>query len=510
MHKEALKVVNIMNFVRRIDERLTNSTPRLFDMSARQLRLVNEYGLDNTFLLQYDAICDEDFVSLFKNEATDKTELGFWYEIVEPLTTACGMPYRSERGWKWDWHIDPGFAMAYLPREREILIDEAMRKFKEVFGYYPRTIASWTLDTHTIRYLAEHYEINAFAICRDQVNTDAYTMIGGYFNQAYYPSKKNIFTPAQTSEMRVNVPVFRLLGPCPIHNYDNNKYCSDEMKALNSNCFTLEPCCHMGKTPEATKWLFDSYYGQESLGFAYSQIGQENSFVDHKDLIIDCTRMQIEQLLERGDVVFQKMGDTGAAFQKRYIDKTPATSVVALDNWDTTDAQSVYYDCQNYVANLFRYEDKIFFRAFYLFDEDVKENYLEETCTTFDAIYENLPFVHTRGCAEEEKKSCGLMIDTEGKPFTAEKTADGVLKVAFGEDSVTFFEDRIEIDAKTLVFYRNSLRAEASVAADGIDFTYNGTAYRLRVEGAKVVSKDDYIEITSDSKGITLFPETVK
>ena len=143
-----MKIVNLMNFVRRIDERMENSTERLLAFTAEQLDLVNGYGVDNTFLLQYDAICDEDFVSLFKNKATDKTELGLWYEIVEPLASACGIPYRSENGWKWDWHIIPGFSMAYSPSQREALIDEAMRKFKETFGYYPKTVGSWLIDTH--------------------------------------------------------------------------------------------------------------------------------------------------------------------------------------------------------------------------------------------------------------------------------------------------------------------------------------------------------------------------
>ena len=95
-----MKVVNMMNFVRRIDERKVDSTKHLLEFTTTQLRMVNEYNIDNTFLLQYDAVCDEDFISLFKNEATEKTEIGLWYEIVEPLTTACGMPYRSKKGWK--------------------------------------------------------------------------------------------------------------------------------------------------------------------------------------------------------------------------------------------------------------------------------------------------------------------------------------------------------------------------------------------------------------------------
>ena len=74
-----MKVVNIMDFVRQIDEREEHSTQKLLAFTVEQLQLVKEYGVDHTFLLQYDALCDEDFVSLFRKEATDKTELGLWY-----------------------------------------------------------------------------------------------------------------------------------------------------------------------------------------------------------------------------------------------------------------------------------------------------------------------------------------------------------------------------------------------------------------------------------------------
>ena len=507
----SVKAVNVMNFVRRIDEREENSTERMLAFTAEQLCLVNEYGVDNTFLLQYDAVCDENFVSLFKSKSTDRTELGLWYEIVEPLTTACGMPYRSEMGWKWDWHIIPGYSMAYTPSQREQLIDEAMRKFKKVFGYYPKTVGGWVIDTHTLNYLSKHYDISAVAICRDQANTDAYTLLGGYFNQAYYPSKNNIFTPAQSKEMQISVPVFRLLGPCPIHNYDNNKYSSDALRALGrkSACFTLEPCWYMGSNPDVVRWMFDSYFKEESLGFAYAQIGQENSFLKMKEQVLEGMRCQIEMLLEKGDVSFQKMGDTGETFKKLYRDQTPATSVVALNNFDSTDVQSVYYDCKNYTANLFRFEGRIFFRSLYLFDERIKDTYLENTCTTFDAIYENLPIVDTMSCPDEKKKESGLMIDTEGKPFSAKKIADGILRVDFGEKSVTFFEDRIEIVSDKLTWYNGSTKAAMNIAKDGIAFEYKGHSYRLNIDGTDLFELDGNIVFVSASKKITIYPKKV-
>ena len=502
-----MKTVNLMNFVRQIDERFEDSTQRLLSFTQAQLKMANEYGVENTFLLQYDVLCDETFVSMLQNEMTDKTELGLWYEIVEPLTSACNIPYRSEKGWKYDWHIIPGFSMGYTPMQRELLIDEAMRKFKEVFGYYPRTVASWLIDTHTVNYLTEHYRIDALAICRDQVNTDAYTLQGGYFNQGYYPSKYNIFTPAQSSDMQISVPVFRLLGPDPIHNYDQTKYASQEMKQREKACFTLEPGWYPGRTPEIVTWFFDTYYGEESLGFTYAQIGQENSFLNYKEQVLDGTRLQIEQLLGRGDVSFMKMGDTGAAFKKRYPNQTPATSVTALKNWDTADVQSVYYDCKNYTANLFRFENSIFFRSLFLFDERVQEHYLEKTCTTFDAVYENLPIIDTLCCSEEVRVQCGLRIVTKGTSFKAEKLFEGVLRISFGEDYVTFYEDRIEVKANRLLCYGNSLTATVRIDNEGMRFQYQGVDYQLRVQNADIVScENGDIEIVPVNDTVILYP----
>ncbi len=506
-----MKVVNMMNFVRRIDEREENSTERLLAFTTEQLELVNDYGIENTFLLQYDTICDENFVSLFKSKATEKTELGIWYEIVEPLCTECGIPYRSEKGWKWDWHIIPGYSMAYSPSQRELLIDESMRKFKEVFGYYPKTVAGWVMDTYTLNYLSKHYNISAVAICRDQANTDAYTLLGGYFNGAYYPSKNNIFTPAQSGEMQTNVPVFRLLGPCPIHNYDNNKYSSDEFRALRNKavCFTLEPCWYMGSTPDIVSWMFDCFYGEESLGFAYSQIGQENSFLSQREQVMRGLRDQIDQLLARGDVAFQKMSDTGEAFKMRYPAQTPATSVVAISNFDSADVQSVYYDCKSYTANLFRFEDKVFFRSLFLFDDRIEDAYLKNTCTTFDAIYENMPIVDTANCSAENRKRCGLAIEGKIAPFSVRRAAEGVLEVLSGESSVTFYEDRIEIVAKSLLWYKDATGATVRINGNGFDLEYKGYAYRLNINGATLAEVDDGIFIKATDGKIILYPRKV-
>jgi len=156
---------------------------------------------------------------------------------------------------------------------------------------------------------------------------------------------------------------------------------------------------------------------------------------------------------------------------------------VALSNFDSTDVQSVYYDCKNYAANLFRFEDKIFFRSLFLFDESIEDFYSENPCTTFDAVYENLPIVDTLTCPVEDRKRCGLMIDTSGASFEVKKEAEGVLKVSFGDKSVTFYDDRIEVVSDSLLWYNNATVANTEFDNNGIAFEYKGHPYRLNMEG---------------------------
>ena len=494
-----MKVVNIMNFVRTFEPRNSDVEKKLLGMTIDQLDMVNEYNLDATFLLQYDALCNVDFVTAIKERAGENIELGFWYEVVEPLTTACGMPYESERGWRWDWHIKPGFSVSYALPDREKLIDECMRKFKEIFGYYPRTVGSWLLDTHTVNYLAENYDIDALCYCRDQINTDAYTFVGGYFNQGYYPSKNNYFIPAQAAENQVNIPVFRLLGSDPIHNYDNGRFASPDCKR---GPYTMEPAYNKtsGGNPSVVDWYLESYFKTESLGFAYMQIGQENSFAMF-DLITPL-RMQIEKILKLNDVKIEKMCDTGKAFKSKFSD-TPATSVCALRNWDTTDCQSVYYDSKYYTANIMRVDNKVFIRALYLFDDKIKEYYEDTTCSTFDAVYESLPIVDTAYQKGDTDGGFGIVLDDNGAIFDAKKSSDEELTVSWSDKTVIFKKDSIIINncKPTFTYYMN--KTDISLDNSSISYNYKNFVYELNTTGCNLTKKGNTINFNGDSITLT-------
>ena len=497
-----MKCVNIMNFARSYEPRNAAVEAKLAETTKQQLDLVNEMGVEATFLLQYDVIVNEEFVRIIKDRAGENIELGLWFEIVEPLTSACGMPYESERGWKWDWYIKPGFSMAYPLNEREKLINEAMRKFREVFGYYPRTVGSWMLDTYTVNYLNDNYEIDALCFCRDQINTDAYTFVGGYFNQAYYPSRNNMFTPAQTNSLQINTPVFRLLGSDPIHNYDYNKYASENAQR---GPYTMELTYDTaGKNPRIVDWYLKSYFGTECLDFAYMQIGQENSFAMFD--IITPLAMQIEKILKLEDVKIEKMCDTGRRFKEKFK-TTPTTAVCALDNWDTPDCQSAWYDSINYTANIFRHEKNVAIRALYLFDERIPDYYNNHICTTFDAVYENMPIVDTVYQKGDTDGGIGMLLDGAAESFSVEKVGEDTLRVYWSNKSAMFTKDRIILYNCNVKFTYNMYNTKISTDSTTIYYEYKGNKYALHTEGATLTHESGTISI--DGSHITLVPTKI-
>ena len=200
-----------------------------------------------------------------------------------------------------------------------------------------------------------------------------------------------------------------------------------------------------------------------------------------------------------------KMCDAGAWFKKTYA-STPATSVVALDNWDTgSDAQSVWYDCQSYSANLFRFQNSTFIRSWHLFDDRVPEHYLSEKCTTWDAVYENLPLVDALFWNDGENYKSGIQIDGGATAFAVEKRTEDSLAVKWKDCEVVFLTDRIRVSAPVLRFWANRAKC-LMVAENRIEYNYKGTPYTLEIVGADVKQEADHISITPTSATCELIP----
>ena len=189
LNENGPRIVNIYCFCRENDFRLENSQKILFQATIRQVQLVKQARLPATFALQYDALTDTNYQKLFKEQLPGHCEIAAWWEIPRALAERAGLAWRGQH--EWDPAANVGFSPGYTPEERRKLVDAYMADFKAIFGCYPKTVGSWYIDEVTLAYMAQKYGIVASCNCKDQIGTDGYTLWGGYWNQAYYPSRQN-------------------------------------------------------------------------------------------------------------------------------------------------------------------------------------------------------------------------------------------------------------------------------------------------------------------------------
>jgi hypothetical protein len=487
------RIVNIYNFVRNSDYRLANSQEVLFETTRQQIQLLKQASLPATWALQYDALINPRYQKLFKEQLGPHDEIAAWWEIPQPLVEKAGLQWRGDHEWVSAANI--AFSPGYTPAERRQLVDVYMADFKAIFGYYPRTVGSWYIDEVTLAYMVERYGIVASCNCKDQIGTDGYTLWGGYWNQAYYPSRLNAYMPAQTQAGQINVPIFRMLGSDPIYQYNS------------PGMHTLEPVySNAGGSADWVAWFMNNLINQPSLAFAYTQAGQENSF--GWDAMKTGLTRQVALFTaqaQAGEIQVETLAQSGQWFHAHYA-LTPPTSVVAFDDWKHENRKTVWYNSRFYRVNLLWESNTFFIRDLHCFDENVTSVTHETALTNTFLEYGTLPVMdgaRWSGTAKAGMWPVLLATDgtkspliLEGTPVVKELNAmdlsisqplrgGGRFSIVCRESNVTF----TGVDgqgqplrwALDLVGGARQKSAVQNVTSNSIKYSYTGVNYQLQL-----------------------------
>lgn len=501
------KIVNIINFMRGVEPR-TWLGYDIHDVIFNQIEMMDKYNMRGTFLLEYDALIDPRYQEVCRNLPADRYEVGLWHEIVQPHAEEIGVKWEGR--YAWDWHSNFCYTGAYTFAQREQLVDVAFEKFKEVFGYYPKVVGSWIWDAHTLEYIANKYDVKAFTNCKDQYGTDGYTVLGGYYNQAFYPSRNNSICPANTLENQINVPVFRMLGSDPIYQYDWGLDPDQGPKAIQT-VVSLEPVYKKagGGVPSWVDWYMKENFSDNCLAFAYTQTGQENSFGwDNMKDGLDYQFSLLEKLAAEGKVEIQLLSESGEYFIENYK-LTPATSIVCESDWNA-DCKTVWYNCRNYRTNLLAEGNRFWLRDAYLFDEAYCERYMTTLCTTKDMTLDNLPIM-------DGNIYSGGGVRAGLYPYTADNTPATFAEMKYSEPDVStaqvdFLDDKGGLVAR-VTCHEDSLVLEGgltwryehnpdtavslvSTTETVASFTHQDFDYAIAIEGG--VFKENAIYPTGD------------
>ena len=493
------QIVNIVNFIRAVEPR---SPMDLVTPVKEQIRLMKEHNLRGTFLLQYDALILPEYTDMLKALDPAQFEFGVWFETVQPQVQAAGLPWRGR--FPWDWHAHCGFSVGYTKEEREKLVDVLYDKFKEIFGYFPRVFGSWFFDSHTIRYISDKYGLDAICNCKEQYGTDGYTLWGGYYGQAYYPSRTNIFMPAQTEVQQIPAPLFRMLGSDPVYQYDFGMDPNSGAQKVQG-VITLEPVYNGGGggVPAWVDWFLRENYNGDCLTFGYAQAGQENSFgwpAMQNGLTYQFA--QFAKLRDEGKIEIEPLGDTGRWFKETYK-TTPASAITAHTAFDDPERNSVWYSSKFYRVNLYGDHGQMRIRDLHVFKETYPDPYEDTVCPGNEAVYETLPLVDGNRHSGNGVTAGAYLTYWDGTvpafdKMEFEDLGEGRAKVTYGKVVFELSEGGIRVTADKPFRIRLRIGIDGGHLpkvdyADGgmIALDYHGTKYVVRLTSGRLVGMTD-------------------
>lgn len=521
-------IVNIYNFIR-----MSHVEPSIFiqddfETVRNQITLIRQYGFPATYALKYDALLEPRYQELLKTYTSETDGISAWWEITEPLCRKAGVAFRGVWSEEFDERVNSAYSIGYTPEERRKLVDAYMEDFYQVFGFFPKTIGSWVLDTVTIAHAAEKYGILGSAICRDQMGTDGFTLWGGFPNGIYYPSRSNENIPANSYEGQLPVPMFRLLGPDPIYNFEQ------DVRSGLHGVYTLEPSWLIGRNPEWISWFFDCLTQEETLGTGYAHVGQENNFLwENIKPGMEPQLIKLQELHADGKIRIETMAASAAWFGKTYR-LTPPMTFQASRDWDRDKKLSAqWYACSNYRIGFLGEKRHLRIRDFFLYRQDYPSRYLNTPMnnakSTFDALpvlfpqiwiesYGKRPFI--RLLDETGNEPCGTICYRALNEFTAQAKLcdekDGHQLACF-----TLSPDRVELAGNyrlcfdTLPVFRSC--AAGKITLEHEDFTYGfeiiqGQISRVGTDGIEILPVDGKVclklgEPVGKDMLFTAFPE---
>lgn len=195
------RYVTLINPVRSKDLWIDKTIKPLKD----QYEIARQYNFPVTWLLQYDALKDKEILNEIE-KFESPYEIGVFLEVSTNFAEQARVIYPYAVTWFSPRAV---FLSGYSQSERRKLIDRLFSEFKLKFGYYPKSIGAWWIDSYSLNYMKEKYGITSAMIVADQKTTDNYGIWGQWWGVPYYPAKANILTPASSLDNKLQVLIIQ-------------------------------------------------------------------------------------------------------------------------------------------------------------------------------------------------------------------------------------------------------------------------------------------------------------
>jgi hypothetical protein len=408
-----------------------SQTQKPLDIPIRLYEESSASGLPSTWLLRYDAVNDAT-ISAFFNEVTDSdilVTLGGLLEITPGLTSKINLHYPAG-------NTNRLFLSGYTKPQRLLLIDAFMNSFKARFGYYPRTVGAWHLDSYSLEYLEKKYSVQTAMIIDDQYSANNTRLWGGYLGSPYFPDKNNSLVPAESFANRVNLPVVRY-AQRDLYNLINPRGLS---------FYSVEPNDYQNlglSTPYFEKLL--SLYTQKGLNkFTYLNIGLENDLYTG-DYLPEIRNIYatLKANQEKYNIHFSGLESFGNWMKSQYPETSPVYFYRTKDPTGNQPGEVVWYQTPFYRLGLKSVSGQTKIIDFRVYNRNIFEDYFvtpNQNAGVFAEIPAEIDSTKYAGTALD------INIDLE-KFTTAYNETDDIWRIALVNG-----DQKITLTPKTITF----------------------------------------------------------
>ncbi len=359
-----LKQVTIVNPIRGSD--FWNNSYSILDTPQKQYQIIQKNNLPATWLTRFDALTDVKVQSFLKG--LDKNqEVGIFLEVTPKLTQAAGVNYNPSPSWH---NAKSVLLIGYSPEDRKKLIDQAFLKYKDIFGFYPKSVGAWWIDASSLEYMKQKYGIEANLDVSDQFSTDGYQVWGQYWSAPFYPSKQNALMPAKSKDNQIGVVTIQWANRDPFNGYGIGVY--ESTYSVQANDYLL----HNLDTKYFEKLL--NIYPQTTVGlendFDFSKFGSE--YQNQINLLTDKQK--------QGLLSLKTMSAFAAFYKAQNPNISPNVLTYASDPLDSQ-GKVVWYQTPNFRVGWF-YDPRVgsVIRDLRLLNDSVEESCLKVACQTLN------------------------------------------------------------------------------------------------------------------------------
>lgn len=350
-----LPVVSVINPIRypQLQKAKGNQLASLKD----QWQVTHDAGINATWLWQYSTLEDKQLTDFAKSQMRSQ-EFGLFLEVDRNFAAKAHVLYRGQGPW---YFSDGLLLVSYDQAERRKLIDTAFAKFKDVFGYYPKTVGAWWVGADSIGYMQQKYAVVATLKASDQFNLDAYSIWGTPWSIPYVSAAENAGVPAGSLADSSKVVTLQWAARDPLRAYGSSS---------GSSLYSLQDSGDIAYF----KYLLTVYLreplDQVAIGLEDDLPAGSYQYAYRERLLL------IKQLEENGKVNVLLAKDYAQRFLAQ--NKTlPPTNYFLSKDYETND-QSFWFNGTNFRAGIQKIQDNIFL-------VDLR-NYANKTVDDFETL----------------------------------------------------------------------------------------------------------------------------